>query len=85
MSDDTNPAMIKDGKDKESVIVMEGTIEETLPNANFRVKLQNDHELLGYLSGRMRRHRIRVTAGDRVQVEISPYDLTRGRVVYRYR
>ena len=66
-------------------IEMEGTVTEVLPNANFRVKLENDHEILAYLSGKMRKFYIRVLAGDRVKVEMSPYDLTRGRVTYRYK
>ncbi len=66
-------------------IEMEGTVTEVLPNTNFRVKLDNDHEILAYLSGKMRKFYIRVLAGDRVKVEMSPYDLTRGRVTYRYK
>jgi len=56
-----------------------------LPNTNFRVKLENGHEVLAYLSGKMRRHYIRVLEGDRVKCELSPYDLSRGRVTYRYK
>lgn len=67
------------------VIVLEGTVTETLPAGMFRVELENGHEVLAYLSGKMRRHRIRVLLGDRVQVEVSPYDLTRGRLVYRWK
>ncbi len=66
-------------------IEVEGIITEILPNTNFRVKLENDHEILAYLSGKMRKHYIRVLAGDRVKVEMSPYDLSRGRVTYRYK
>ena len=66
-------------------IEMEGTVREVLPNANFRVKLENGHDVLAYLSGKMRQHYIRVLEGDRVKVELSPYDLTRGRVTYRYK
>ena len=66
-------------------IEIEGTISEVLPNATFRVELENGHEILAYLSGKMRQHRIRVLEGDRVKVEMSPYDLTRGRVTYRYK
>jgi len=66
-------------------IEIEGTVTEVLPNATFRVKLENDHEVLAYLSGKMRQHYIRVLAGDRVKIEMSPYDLTRGRVTYRYK
>jgi len=70
---------------KEEKIEMEGEITEALPNTMFKVKLDNDHEVLGYLSGKMRRYYIRILLGDRVKVELSPYDLNRGRIVYRYR
>ena len=66
-------------------IEMEGTVTEVLPNANFRVELENGHLILAYLSGKMRKFYIRVLEGDRVKVEMSPYDLTRGRVTYRYK
>jgi translation initiation factor IF-1 len=66
-------------------IEVEGIITEVLPNTNFRVQLENDHEILAYLSGKMRRFYIRVLEGDRVKVEMSPYDLSRGRVTYRYK
>jgi translation initiation factor IF-1 len=66
-------------------IELEGTVSEVLPNATFRVELENGHEILAYLSGKMRQHYIRVLEGDRVKVEMSPYDLTRGRVTYRYK
>ena len=66
-------------------IEMEGTVSEVLPNTNFRVKLENGHEVLAYLSGKMRRHYIRVLAGDKVKSELSPYDLSRGRETYRYK
>lgn len=66
-------------------IEIEGTIHEVLPNATFRVVLENGHEILAYLSGKMRQHYIRVLEGDRVKVELSPYDLSRGRVTYRYK
>ncbi len=66
-------------------IEAEGIVTEVLPNTNFRVTLENDHEILAYLSGKMRKHHIRVLAGDRVKVEMSPYDLSRGRVTYRYK
>ena len=69
----------------ESKIKMEGTVIEALPGTQFRVKLENDHEVLAYLSGKMRKYYIRILLGDRVQVEMSPYDLTRGRIVYRHR
>ena len=66
-------------------IEIEGTVNEVLPNATFRVALENGHEVLAYLSGRMRKNYIKVLEGDRVKVELSPYDLTRGRVTYRYK
>ena len=66
-------------------IEVEGTVTEVLPNANFRVELENGHNILAYLSGKMRKFYIRVLEGDRVEVEMSPYDLTRGRITYRYK
>ena len=66
-------------------IEIEGTVNEVLPNANFRVELENGHEVLAYLSGKMRKNYIRVLEGDRVKIEMSPYDLSRGRVTYRYK
>jgi translation initiation factor IF-1 len=69
----------------EETIVMEGKIVDTLPNAMFRVELENGHNVLAYLSGKMRKYYIRVLLGDKVRVEMSPYDLTRGRIIYRYR
>jgi len=66
-------------------IEMEGTVTEILPNTNFRVRLENGHDVLAYLGGRMRKYYIRVLAGDRVKVELSPYDLSRGRITYRYK
>jgi translation initiation factor IF-1 len=71
--------------DKEEKIEMEGEVIEALRNRMFRIQLDNGHETLGYTAGKMRRHRIRIFLGDRVKVEVSPYDLTRGRIVYRYR
>ena len=70
---------------KEGVIEMEGTIVEALPNAMFRVELSNGHKVLAHISGKMRQHYIRILPQDRVVVELSPYDLTRGRIVYRYK
>lgn len=70
---------------KEEGIRVEGVVEEALPNAMFRVRLENDHEVLAHVSGKMRMHFIRILPGDRVQVELSPYDLTRGRITYRYK
>lgn len=64
-------------------IVMRGRVEENLPSASFRVKLENGQDILCYLSGKMRMNRIRLTPGDEVQVELSPYDLTKGRITYR--
>ena len=64
-------------------IEIEGTVLEVLPNANFRVELENGHQVLTTLAGKMRKHRIRVLEGDRVTVEVSPYDLGRGRITYR--
>ena len=66
-------------------LTVEGTIVEALPGTQFTVKLDNGSEILAYLSGKMRRHYIRILLGDRVRLEISPYDLARGRIVYRYR
>jgi len=70
---------------KEEAITMEGTVVEALPNAMFRVELENKHTILAHVSGKMRMHFIRILPGDKVTVELSPYDLTRGRVVYRYK
>ena len=68
---------------KEKGIVVEGTVEEALPNAMFRVKLDTGHEVLAHVSGKMRMHFIRILPGDKVKVELSPYDLTRGRIIFR--
>ncbi|PIQ67765.1 translation initiation factor IF-1 [Candidatus Uhrbacteria bacterium CG_4_10_14_0_2_um_filter_41_7] len=65
-------------------IEMRGTVEESLPGGNFRVQLENDQELIAHLSGRLRKFRIRIMSGDEVKVEISPYDLTKGRITYRF-
>jgi|SRR5688572_14828279 translation initiation factor IF-1 len=70
---------------KEGVIEIEGTVVEALPNAMFRVELSNGHKVLAHISGKMRQHYIRILPEDRVVVELSPYDLTRGRIVYRYK
>jgi translation initiation factor IF-1 len=70
---------------KEGAIELEGTIRESLPNAMFRVELDNGHKVLAHISGKMRQHYIRILPDDRVVVELSPYDLTRGRIVYRYK
>jgi len=87
------PADIKPNSDKiaedmpkkEGVIEIEGTVVEALPNAMFRVELSNGHKVLAHISGKMRQHYIRILPEDRVVVELSPYDLTRGRIVYRYK
>ncbi len=68
---------------KEDVIQMQGEIVDTLPNATFRVKLENGHVILGHISGKMRMHYIRILPGDKVTVELTPYDLTRGRITFR--
>ena len=70
---------------KDDVIQMAGEVVENLPNATFRVKLENGHIVLGHISGKMRMHYIRILPGDKVSVEMSPYDLTRGRIIYRYK
>jgi translation initiation factor IF-1 len=72
-------------KPKEDAIVLEGTVIEPLPNAMFRVELENGHKVLAHISGKMRMHYIRILPGDRVQVELTPYDLQRGRITYRYK
>jgi translation initiation factor IF-1 len=66
-------------------IQMMGTVTEVLPNTTFRVRLENGHEVLAYVSGKMRKNYIRILRGDRVAVDLSPYDLTRGRITYRYK
>jgi len=65
-------------------IIVEGTVIESLPNANFKVELDNGHTVLGHISGKMRLHYIRIMPGDRVTVELSPYDLSKGRIIYRF-
>jgi translation initiation factor IF-1 len=76
-----DPAM----KTKEEKVEVEGIVVEALPNTMFTVKLDNGHKVMGYLSGKMRRYYIRILLGDRVKVEMSPYDLTKGRITYRFR
>ena len=73
------------GVAKEEKVEFEGEVVEALPNAMFRVQLDNGHEVLGHVAGKMRRFRIRILPGDRVRVEVSPYDLNRARIVYRHR
>lgn len=70
---------------KKDLIQLEGVVEESLPSATFRVRLDNGHTVLAHISGRMRMHWIRILPGDRVTVELSPYDLSRGRIVYRFK
>ncbi|HLV01507.1 MAG TPA: translation initiation factor IF-1 [Acidobacteriota bacterium] len=70
---------------KEEAIEVVGTVVETLPNAMFRVELENGHEVMAHVSGKMRKFFIRILPGDKVKMELSPYDLTRGRIVYRYK
>lgn len=72
-------------KKKEEGIKIDGVIEESLPNANFKVKLDTGHIILGHISGKMRMHYIRLLPGDRVTVELSPYDVTRGRIILRHK
>lgn len=75
-------SMVKASKQK---VIVEGTVIEALPDTQFRVQLDSGHEVLAYISGKMRKYYIRILLGDRVRVELSPYDLTRGRIVYRYK
>ena len=70
---------------KEEAIELEATVVESLPNAVFRVELENKHQVLAHISGKMRKNFIRILPGDKVLVELSPYDLTRGRIIYRYK
>ncbi len=70
---------------KEELLEFTGTVMELLPNAMFRVKLENGHEVLAHTAGKMRKHRIRVLAGDQVTVEMTPYDLSKGRITFRYK
>ena len=73
----------KNSSPNKEFLVLKGTVEENLPSASFRIKLENGQIILCYLSGKMRMNRIRLTPGDQVQVEMTPYDLTKGRIVYR--
>jgi translation initiation factor IF-1 len=70
---------------KQSSIKVDGVIQEALPNATFKVELENGHQILAHISGKMRMHYIKILPGDRVSLEISPYDLSKGRIVYRYK
>ena len=76
-------AGVKSNLAKEEVIEVEGTVVETLPNAMFKVELENGHRLLAHISGKMRMHFIKIIPGDKVSIEMSPYDLNRGRITYR--
>ena len=82
---DRDTTIVEDMAKKDGVIEIEGTVVEALPNAFFRVELTNGHKVLAHISGKMRQHYIRILPEDRVVVELSPYDLTRGRIVFRYR
>lgn len=73
------------GVAKEEVIEIEGTVVETLPNATFKVELENGHSILAHVSGKIRKNYIRILPGDKVTVELSPYDLTKGRITYRFK
>lgn len=85
----TKSQTINDGvelaKDKEDVIVLDGTVSEALGNAMFRVELENGHKIIAQISGKMRMHYIRILPGDKVQVELTTYDLNQGRITYRYK
>ena len=70
---------------KQDVIEVEGTVIEALPNTNFKVELENGHEITAHISGKMRMHYIKILPGDKVRVEMSPYDLSKGRIVFRYK
>ena len=70
---------------KQSIILQDGVVTEALPNAMFRVKLENGHEILAHISGKMRMHYIRILPGGKIKVEMSPYDLSKGRITYRYK
>jgi translation initiation factor IF-1 len=76
---------VRDILGKEELIKVEGKVVELLPNTMFRVELENGHKVLAHISGKMRMHYIRILPGDKVVVELSPYDLTRGRITYRYK
>lgn len=81
----TSTTTVAPRRSRDDVIAMDGTVLEALPNALFTVELENGHKILGHISGKMRTNYIRIVPGDRVMVELSPYDLTRGRIVFRYR
>lgn len=79
------PEHLSKNMSKEDAIEVQATVLETLPNAMFKVELENKHQVLAHISGRMRKNFIKILPGDRVLVELSPYDLTRGRIVYRFK
>ncbi len=81
------PVKSKSAQDvvKEPALELFGTIEQIFPSTTFSVRLENDHTILAHIAGRLRRHHIKLLPGDRVDIEVSPYDLTKGRIVYRYR
>jgi translation initiation factor IF-1 len=81
----TKRTLAADADHKEAAVVMDAVVSQALPNAMFEVELEGGHKLIAYAAGRMRRYFIRITPGDRIRVELSPYDLQRGRIVYRYR
>ena len=83
--EEVSEELAEDMAKKDGVIEIEGSVVEALPNAMFRVELSNGHKVLAHISGKMRQHYIRILPEDRVVVELSPYDLTRGRIVYRYK
>jgi translation initiation factor IF-1 len=87
MSGTPRPPINKSGQRmaKEELLEFPGVVTELLPNATFRVKLENEHEIIAHTAGRMRKNRIRVLAGDKVLVEMTPYDLTKGRITYRFK
>lgn len=82
---ETENKEVRSMAEKEEAIEVEGTVIEPLPNAMFRVELENGHKVLAHISGKMRMHYIKILPGDRVTVQLSPYDLTRGRIVYRFK
>ena len=81
----TNAGLWEEWMVKGQAVEVEGTVTEALPNATFRVAMENDHQVLAHVSGKMRKFFIRILPGDRVKLELSPYDLTRGRITYRYK
>lgn len=85
MNKKTSHSIASKAEAKEDVFEMQAVVLETLPNATFRVELENKHQILAMISGKMRKNFIRILPGDRVTIEISPYDITRGRIVYRYK